>query len=89
MTEIHVQFQVSRRIDDQDEAEEGRGNDGEMPVELRVRLGIAMSAVAHGDGGVDLSQEDHHRRQGLVGRQVLLPPQGDHCSFRRYQKDFY
>ena len=89
MTEIHVQFQVSGRIDDQDEAEEGRGNDGEMPVELGVRLRIAMGAAAHGDGGVDLPQEDHHCRQGLVGRQVLLPPQGDHCSFRRYQKDFY
>ena len=82
MTEIHVQFQVSGRIDDQDEAEECRGNDGQMPVELGVRLGIAMGTAAHGDGGVDLPQQDHHRRQGLVGRQMLLPPHSDHCSFK-------
>ena len=52
MTEIHVQFQVSGRVDDQDEAEEGRRDDGEMPVELGVRLGIAMGTAAHDDGGV-------------------------------------
>ena len=82
MSEIHVQFQVSGRVDDEDEAEEGRRDDGEVPVELRVRLGVAVSTAAHGDGGVDLPQEDHHRRQGLVGRQVLLPPQGGHGSFK-------
>ena len=70
MTEIHIQFQVSGGVDEQDEAEEGRRDYGEEPVELRV------VDSADGDGGVDLPQQDRQRHRRLIGRQVLFPPQG-------------
>ena len=83
MAEIHIELQVNGWVGDQHEADEGRGNYGEVPVELRV------DAVV-GDGGVDLPHQDHQRHHRLVGRQVLLPPHGDSCSFKKgFKQDLY
>ena len=69
MAKIHIELKVDGGVDEQDEAEEGCGDYGEVPVELRVD-------PPDGDGGVDLPHQDHQRHYCLVGRQVLLPPKG-------------
>ena len=50
-----------------------------------VHLGVL---AVYEEGLHTVGDEDEELRHLQLG-QVLLPPQGDHCSFRRYQKDFY